>query len=214
MKAPPPPTAAPPPVKAPPPPAAAPAPMKIPPAPTGGPRPLRATGAPLYRGPPQSSVGMQRAPKPPAVMHQPPRGPSTAMSMPPRAPPNASVGVQGMPQPATVSYQPLKGPPLSSTHQAPQGNTNRTMPSPIMRRSAPNTPKSPERSILRTSVLLESMEEGEMETRIDGSRGHSFLVQTTMSEKETALVGRPTTLLPASELKKYQDSQKEKEKKR
>ena len=59
-----------------------------------------------------------------------------------------------------------------------------------------------EDSVLHTSLLLETMEEGEVETRIDGDESGTVLVQTHMSEKETAIVGEEghAALLPASEL--------------
>ena len=71
---------------------------------------------------------------------------------------------------------------------------------------------SPEHSILHTSLLLETMEEGEVETRIDGDESGTVLIQTHMSEKETAIVGEEghAALLPASELEsKGQEPQNE-----
>jgi hypothetical protein len=61
---------------------------------------------------------------------------------------------------------------------------------------------STEHNILHTSLLLETMEEGEVETRIDGDESGTVLIQTHMSEKETAIVGEDghAALLPASEL--------------
>ncbi len=54
-----------------------------------------------------------------------------------------------------------------------------------------------------------------METRIDGNGGSAFLIQTTMGEKETVLMGTPTTLLSANQLKKYEDdTERENNKKR
>lgn len=68
---------------------------------------------------------------------------------------------------------------------------------------------SPEPSILHTSLLLETMEEGEVETRIDGDESGAILVQTHMSEKETAIVGEEghAALLPASELGENENEQ-------
>ena len=59
---------------------------------------------------------------------------------------------------------------------------------------------------LRTILLLETMEEGEKETRIDGDGKKTFLIQTTMGEKETAIVGSHgcAMLLPTSELANYE----------
>lgn len=61
---------------------------------------------------------------------------------------------------------------------------------------------STEDSVLHTSLLLETMEEGEVETRIDGDESGAVLIQTHMSEKETAIVGEEghAALIPASEL--------------
>ena len=61
---------------------------------------------------------------------------------------------------------------------------------------------STEASVLHTSLLLETMEEGEVETRIDGDESGTVLIQTHMSEKETAIVGEEghASLIPASEL--------------
>ena len=66
----------------------------------------------------------------------------------------------------------------------------------------PETEGSPDNSVLHTSLLLETMEEGEVETRIDGDESGTVLVQTHMSEKETVIVGEEghAALLPASEL--------------
>ena len=54
----------------------------------------------------------------------------------------------------------------------------------------------------RFSMYLEKMEEGEKETRIDGDGSTNFLVQTTMGDKETAILGEDgkAELLPASQL--------------
>lgn len=69
------------------------------------------------------------------------------------------------------------------------------------------------RTVLRTSLLLETMEEGEMETRIDGDGKEAILVQTTMGEKETAIVGSKGSaiLLPTSELGTYEAMEQESE---
>ena len=66
--------------------------------------------------------------------------------------------------------------------------------------------ESPQHSIFRTSLILDSMEEGEVETRIDGDGKATVLVQSFMGEKETAIVSKDghTMLLPASELSKYE----------
>ena len=68
---------------------------------------------------------------------------------------------------------------------------------------------SPEQSVLHTSLLLETMEEGEVETRIDGDESGTVLIQTHMSEKETAIVGEEghAALLPASELGQYKSEE-------
>ncbi len=68
-------------------------------------------------------------------------------------------------------------------------------------------------NVLRTSLLLETMEEGEQETRIDGDGKEAILVQTRMGEKETAIVGSLShaMLLPTSELSQYNEAEKEKE---
>ena len=68
--------------------------------------------------------------------------------------------------------------------------------------------------VLRTSLLLETMEEGEQETRIDGDGKEAILVQTRMGEKETAIVGSQShaMLLPTSELNQYEQAEKEKAK--
>ena len=70
---------------------------------------------------------------------------------------------------------------------------------------------SPEDNILHTSLLLETMEEGEVETRIDGDESGTVLIQTHMSEKETAIVGEDghAALLPASELEEYKSGEGE-----
>ena len=70
---------------------------------------------------------------------------------------------------------------------------------------------SPEDNILHTSLLLETMEEGEVETRIDGDESGTVLIQTHMSEKETAIVGEDghAALLPASELEEYKNGEGE-----
>lgn len=62
-------------------------------------------------------------------------------------------------------------------------------------------------NVLRTSLLLETMEEGEKETRIDGDGKEAVLVQTTMGEKETAIVGSKgcAMLLRTSELTQYEE---------
>ena len=72
-----------------------------------------------------------------------------------------------------------------------------------------------QRSVLRTSLLLESKEEGDKETRIDGDASGAVLLQTVMGEKETAIVGREgrTVLLPASNLQQYEQEQYEQEEK-
>lgn len=74
-------------------------------------------------------------------------------------------------------------------------------------------PKSTESNVLRTSLLLEKMEEGEKETRIDGDGKEAILFQTTMGEKETAIVGNQgkAMLLPTSELSQYQEDEKKME---
>ena len=66
---------------------------------------------------------------------------------------------------------------------------------------------------LRTSLLLETMEEGEKETRIDGDGKEAILVQTTMGEKETAIIGRKGSalLLPTSQLTNYQETEQQSE---
>lgn len=71
-------------------------------------------------------------------------------------------------------------------------------------------PESSGSNVLRTSLLLEKMEEGEKETRIDGDGKETILVQTTMGEKETAIVGSQSSalLLPTSELGKYEEEEK------
>ena len=58
----------------------------------------------------------------------------------------------------------------------------------------------------RISLYSEKMAEGEKETRIDGDGKTNFLVQTTMSEKETAILGEQgnAELLPASQLENYE----------
>ena len=68
--------------------------------------------------------------------------------------------------------------------------------------SKDETESSTEHSVLHTSLLLETMEEGEVETRIDGNESGAVLIQTYMSEKETAIVGEEghAALIPASEL--------------
>ena len=73
----------------------------------------------------------------------------------------------------------------------------------------PNPGETPEHSILHTSLLLETMEEGEVETRIDGDESGAVLIQTHMSEKETAIVGEDghAALLPASELGEYKSGE-------
>ena len=70
-------------------------------------------------------------------------------------------------------------------------------------------PKPGETSVLHTSLLLETMEEGEVETRIDGDESGTVLIQTHMSEKETAIVGEEghAALLPASELGQYESEE-------
>ena len=63
-------------------------------------------------------------------------------------------------------------------------------------------PATDEGSVLHTSLLLETMEEGEVETRIDGDESGALLIQTHMSDKETAIVGEEghAALVPASQL--------------
>ena len=70
-----------------------------------------------------------------------------------------------------------------------------------------------ESTVLRTSLLLETKEEGDKETRIDGDDSGTILLQTVMSEKETAIVGREgrAVLLPASNLHQYEQEEKEEE---
>ena len=70
-----------------------------------------------------------------------------------------------------------------------------------------------EQTVLRTSLLLETKEEGDKETRIDGDDSGTILLQTVMSEKETAIVGREgrAVLLPASNLQQYEQEEKEEE---
>ena len=70
------------------------------------------------------------------------------------------------------------------------------------RQSSGEAESSTEHSVLHTSLLLETMEEGEVETRIDGDESGAVLIQTHMSEKETAIVGEEghAALIPASEL--------------
>lgn len=69
-----------------------------------------------------------------------------------------------------------------------------------------STEESPQHNVLRTSLILETMEDGEVETRIDGDGTATVLVQSFMGEKETAIVSKDghTMLLPASELSKYE----------
>lgn len=64
-------------------------------------------------------------------------------------------------------------------------------------------------SVLHISLLLETMEEGEVETRIDGDESGTVLIKTHMSEKETAIVGEEghAALLPASELGQYKSGE-------
>lgn len=71
--------------------------------------------------------------------------------------------------------------------------------------------KERNQTVLRTSLLLETMEEGEKETRIDGDGKNTFLVQTTMSEKETAIIGShgSTILIPTSELGNYETTEQQ-----
>lgn len=66
-----------------------------------------------------------------------------------------------------------------------------------------DTEGSPKHSVLHTSLLLETMEEGEVETTIDGDESGTVLIQTRMREKETAIVGEngQASLLPASQVK-------------
>ena len=106
-------------------------------------------------------------------------------------------------------------PPPAVAFEGDSGSPEKAPPSPEkdLATEGPFTPASPQRSVLHTSLLLETMEEGEMETRIDGNGGSAVLLQTTMGEKETALVGYPTTLLPASELGEYEKAKMEEEKK-
>ena len=47
--------------------------------------------------------------------------------------------------------------------------------------------------------------------RIDGGTDGAVLLKTSMGEKETALVGLPTVLLPASRLEQYNEERKRKE---
>ena len=91
-------------------------------------------------------------------------------------------------------------------------------------RGSGDTPKHKSRA----SELLETMEEGEVETRsgknvhslwcalnrtgsrIDGDSEGATLLKTSMGEKETAIIGLPTILLPAHALEQFnQDTQKE-----
>lgn len=79
------------------------------------------------------------------------------------------------------------------------------------RSSGGETGEESSQAVLRTSLLLETMEDGEKETRIDGDGKNNFLVQTTMGEKETAIVGRHgnALLLPTSELDNYDTTEQQ-----
>lgn len=113
------------------------------------------------------------------------------------------------PPPADGLVSPIIPPPPVEAFKDDSGSPEKVPPSPGKN---PSIPASPHRSVLHTSLLLETMEEGEVETRIDGSGGSAVLLQTTMGEKETVLVGNPTTLLSASELGEYEKSRMEEEK--
>ena len=134
------------------------------------------------------------SPKHASPSKQPASSPQRGVPAPPRPPAS-----QGPPAPPPPPGAPAPPPPPPVAAADP--NTE------VVLRS-PSKEKREDRSVLHTSLLLESMEEGELETRIDGNGGSAVLIQTTMGEKETALVGTPTTLLPASELKEYEDSEK------
>ena len=64
---------------------------------------------------------------------------------------------------------------------------------------------------LRTSLILEHKEEGDKETKIDGDSDGTVLIQTIMSEKETAIVGKGghALLLPASQLGSFEQEEAE-----
>lgn len=100
-------------------------------------------------------------------------------------------------------YLVLKGKQRARINPAP------SLQAPVEPHSGEHQPKSSDSAVLRTSLLLEKMEEGEKETRIDGDGKEAILIQTTMSEKETAIVGSQgsAVLLPTSELGAYQEDQ-------
>lgn len=116
-------------------------------------------------------------------------------------------------------YLVLKGKPRARINPAPssqvvqmkvakESQTKSSDSTPL--RSKESRPESSDSNVLRTSLLLEKMEEGEKETRIDGDGKETILIQTTMGEKETAIVGShgSAILLPTSELDKYQEEEK------
>lgn len=103
-------------------------------------------------------------------------------------------GAHHSPQDTTVEES------QSGTHHSPQDTTME---------EGQTDSESKQGSVLRTSLLLESKEEGDKETRIDGDASGTILLQTVMSEKETAIVGREgkAVLLPASNLQQYEQEE-------
>lgn len=106
-------------------------------------------------------------------------------------------------------YLILKGKRRARINPAPSSQAAQTEVGPPVNDKEPR-PESSGSNVLRTSLLLETMEEGEKETRIDGDGKETILVQTRMGEKETAIVGRQgsTILMPTSELGKYEEEEK------
>ena len=112
----------------------------------------------------------------------------------------------------TSDYLVPKGKHRAGIAELAQGTPKQTRATPTEQEVEPR-PNSTDSNVLRTSLLLETMEEGEKETRIDGDGKEAILVQTTMGEKETAIVGSQghAMLLPTSELQEYQSGSDEDE---